>query len=56
MKLKEGAKKLKADIPAVFLALKHSKTPVLAKITAAVTVCYVLSPIDLIPDFIPVLG
>ena len=56
MKLKEGAKKLKTDIPAVFLALKHSKTPVLAKITAAVTVCYVLSPIDLIPDFIPVLG
>lgn len=56
MKLKERAKKLKTDIPAVFLALKHSKTPVLAKITAAVTVCYVLSPIDLIPDFIPVLG
>ena len=56
MKLKERAKKLKTDIPAVFLALKHSKTPVLAKITATVTVCYALSPIDLLPDFIPVLG
>lgn len=56
MKLKERAKKLKTDIPAVFLALKHSKTPALAKIAAAVTVCYSLSPIDLIPDFIPVLG
>lgn len=56
MNLKERAKKLKTDIPAVFLALKHNKTPVWAKITAAVTVCYALSPIDLIPDFIPVLG
>ena len=56
MKLKERAKKLKTDIPAVFLALKHSKTPVWAKIMAAVTVCYALSPIDLLPDFIPVLG
>ena len=56
MKLKERAKKLKNDIPAVFLALKHSKTPVFSKITAAVTVYYALSPIDLIPDFIPVMG
>lgn len=56
MNLKERAKNLKANIPAVFLALKHSRTPALAKVTAAVTVCYALSPIDLIPDFIPVLG
>jgi len=56
MNLKERAKKLKSDIPAVFLALKHKDTPIFAKITAAVTVCYALSPIDLIPDFIPVLG
>ena len=56
MKLKKWAKKLKTDIPAVFHALKHSKTPVWAKIMAAVTVCYALSPIDLLPDFIPVLG
>ena len=54
--LKEQAAKLKADIPAIFLALKDSRTPLPAKILAAVTVAYALSPIDLIPDFIPVLG
>lgn len=56
MNLKERAKKLKTDVPAVFLALKHEKTPVGAKILAALTVAYALSPIDLIPDFIPVIG
>jgi len=54
--LKERAKRLKTDIPAVFLCLKSKETPVLGKITAAVTIVYALSPIDLIPDFIPVLG
>ena len=56
MSLKERAKKLKTDIPAIFLALKDKKTPIAAKIVASVTVAYALSPIDLIPDFIPVLG
>ena len=55
-KLKERAKRLKTDIPAVFLALKEKRTPWYAKIIAAVIVVYALSPIDLIPDFIPVLG
>lgn len=55
-KLSERAKKLKTDIPAVFLALKNKKTPWYAKIIAATVVVYALSPIDLIPDFIPVLG
>lgn len=55
-KLKERAKKLKTDIPAVFLALKEKKTPWYAKILAAMVAVYALSPIDLIPDFIPVLG
>ena len=55
-KLKERAQKLKTDIPAVFLALKDKRTPFLAKVIAAVVVVYALSPIDLIPDFIPVLG
>ena len=54
--LKERAKKLKSDIPAIFLTLKDKDTPIIAKILAAVTVAYALSPIDLIPDFIPVLG
>lgn len=56
MNLKEQAKRLKIDIPAVFLALKKKETPLLAKILAGITVAYALSPIDLIPDFIPVLG
>lgn len=56
MNLKERARKLKTDIPAVFLALKDKETPIIAKILAGITVAYALSPIDLIPDFIPVLG
>ncbi len=55
-KLTNRAQKLKTDIPAVFLALKEKRTPWYAKIIAAVVVVYALSPIDLIPDFIPVLG
>ena len=56
MKLKERAQRLKSDIPAIFIALKDKETPWYAKILAAITVGYALSPIDLIPDFVPVLG
>ncbi len=56
MNLKERAKQLKTDIPAVFIALRKKETPVLAKVLAGIAVAYALSPIDLIPDFIPVLG
>ena len=56
MNLKERAGKLKTDLPALFLALKDRETPVLAKVFAGITVAYALSPVDLIPDFIPVLG
>lgn len=56
MTLKERAASLKQDIPAVFLALKSRETPLPAKILAAITVAYALSPVDLVPDFIPVLG
>ena len=56
MTLKERASSLKKDIPAVFLALKARETPILAKIVASLTVAYALSPVDLVPDFIPVLG
>ena len=56
MNLKQRADKLKKDIPALFLALKAKETPLAAKILAGLTVAYALSPIDLIPDFIPVLG
>ena len=56
MNLQERAKQLKADIPAVFLTLKDKETPVIAKIFAGITVAYALSPVDLVPDFIPILG
>ena len=56
MKLKERAKRIKTDVPAVFIALKRNETPLIAKIFAGIAIAYALSPIDLIPDFIPVLG
>lgn len=56
MNLKKRAKQLKEDIPALYLAMKSKNTPILAKLLAFLTVAYALSPIDLIPDFIPVLG
>ncbi|MFL0268097.1 YkvA family protein [Candidatus Clostridium radicumherbarum] len=56
MDLKERAKKLKSDIPAIFIALKKKETPIIAKLFAGITIGYALSPIDFIPDFIPVIG
>ena len=56
MNLKERARKLKDVIPAIFLSLKDRDTPLPAKLFAGLTVAYALSPIDLIPDCIPVLG
>ncbi|PKL27442.1 YkvA family protein [Pleomorphochaeta sp. DL1XJH-081] len=56
MNMRERAKELKMDIPAVFLALRKRETPVFAKMCAGATIIYAFSPIDLIPDFIPVLG
>lgn len=56
MDFKKRAEQLKVDIPAVFIALRKEETPLGAKILAGITVAYALSPIDLIPDFIPVLG
>ena len=56
MDLKARAKKLKSDLPAVFIALKKNETPIIAKLFAGITIAYALSPIDLIPDFIPVIG
>lgn len=56
MNLRKRAKKLKTDIPTIFLALKDKDTPIIAKIFAGITIVYALSPIDLVPDFIPILG
>lgn len=56
MNLKARAKLLKREIPALFIALRKKETPIPAKLLAAFAVGYALSPIDLIPDFIPVIG
>lgn len=50
------AKKLKRDVLVLWFALKNPETPLLAKVVGFITVAYALSPIDLIPDFVPILG
>jgi uncharacterized membrane protein YkvA (DUF1232 family) len=55
-KLKQWARHLKREIGALYLAARDPRTPLLAKVVAVAVVAYALSPIDLIPDFIPVLG
>ena len=55
-KLKARANSLKREIHAPYLAARDSRTPWYAKAVIACVVAYALSPIDLIPDFIPVLG
>ena len=54
--LKEWAKALKRDVMTLWFALQHPQTPWYARAFAAILTAYALSPIDLIPDFIPVLG
>lgn len=54
--LKQRVRLLKAETFALYLAARHPSTPWYAKMLVAVIVAYALSPIDLIPDFIPVLG
>jgi len=54
--LKSWAKSITDDAIALFLAARDPRTPWYAKATAACVAAYALSPIDLIPDFIPVLG
>lgn len=53
---KDKARKLKTNIAALSIALKRHDVPWYAKAVIGVVVAYALSPIDLIPDFIPVLG
>ncbi len=56
MTWKERARQLRTEVHALVLALRHPRTPWHAKLLAAVVIAYAASPIDLIPDFIPVLG
>jgi uncharacterized membrane protein YkvA (DUF1232 family) len=54
--LRQKALSIKRDMMTVYYAIKDPRTPWYAKVVAALVVGYALSPIDLIPDFIPVLG
>lgn len=54
--LKARARHLKAETYALYLAARHPLTPWYAKLLVAAVVAYAFSPIDLIPDFVPVLG
>ncbi|MDF9391930.1 MULTISPECIES: YkvA family protein [Methylococcus] len=54
--LKSRARHLKAETFALYLAARHPATPWYAKLLVAGVVAYAFSPIDLIPDFVPILG
>lgn len=54
--LRQRARALKAETWVLYLAACHPGTPWYAKLLVAAIVAYAFSPIDLIPDFIPVLG
>lgn len=55
-RLARRAKDLRSDTYALYLAARDPRVPWYAKVTAGLVVAYAVSPIDLIPDFIPVLG
>jgi uncharacterized membrane protein YkvA (DUF1232 family) len=55
-KLRQRARELNREIAALFLAARHPRTPWHAKLLMLLIVAYAVSPIDLIPDFIPVIG
>lgn len=56
MGLRQRARRLKSEVHALYLAYKDPRVPLYAKFFLALVVGYALSPIDLIPDFIPILG
>jgi uncharacterized membrane protein YkvA (DUF1232 family) len=55
-RLADWARSVRRDVRAVYLASRDPRTPWYAKAVAIAVAAYALSPIDLIPDFIPVLG
>jgi uncharacterized membrane protein YkvA (DUF1232 family) len=54
--IKAWARRLKREVHAIYLAAQSPRVPWYAKCLALAVVGYALSPIDLIPDFIPILG
>ena len=56
MTVRAWGTRLKRDVVALWIAARDPRTPLIAKLVAGAVATYALSPIDLIPDFIPVLG
>ena len=56
LSIKSWAQRMKRTSVALWFAYRHPETPLVAKLVCMLIVAYALSPIDLIPDFIPVLG
>jgi len=56
LRLRDWARLIKRDVVALYIAARDPRVPWLAKTVAALVAAYALSPIDLIPDFIPVIG
>jgi len=54
--LRSWARTIKQDVLALYLAAFDPRVPRLAKVVAVCVAAYALSPIDLIPDFVPILG
>jgi uncharacterized membrane protein YkvA (DUF1232 family) len=55
-RLQDWAREIKRDVTALYLAARDPRVPWYAKAVALAVAAYALSPIDLIPDFIPVIG
>ena len=53
---RQWARRLKTEVYALYLAYKDPRVPLYARVLAAIVVSYMFSPIDLIPDPIPILG
>src|SRR6266545_5848387 len=54
--LRDWARTSKRDVIAIYLAARDPRVPWYAKVSAFAVAAYALSPIDLIPDFIPIVG
>ena len=55
-RVRQWARAVKRDVHALYLAARDPRVPWYAKLAAVAVVAYALSPIDLVPDFIPILG
>jgi uncharacterized membrane protein YkvA (DUF1232 family) len=55
-RLRAWARRIRRDVVALWLAAHDGRVPLAARLVAAAVAAYALSPIDLIPDFVPVLG